>query len=299
MSDLVAPTQKLLADGPLPLKVVAERLKLNGQLNEETLALVEEEGDEVIGYELEYQLDLEDSIWMSGREYDADRILAWGGQLLDRVVLTHRLTAHEVAGDEVTWWPDLGILDWAARCRLETSAGESLRIRLDAGMPGDDASVCVGPKGWLAEFTAGDLVAFRRRGVAIEVFAAEAPAAGRAETEALRTAAERWIQPGEVDELFPVMADALIADGSAFREPVRPVVELRGKLGTSMRVASISATPRLPPSRRPGGSASGQSGTSSPRCRGSFAGRYSTCGCLSSPVRRLFPAGGSRSTRSS
>ena len=91
----------------------------------------------------------------------------------------------------------------------------------------------VGPAGWLAEFSPGDLVAFTRRGALIEVAPAGAHVAdGAPEAARLR---ERYdaIAEGaaEAVEIDIVVLDALIHDVDLWATPTRPIGDVLGDAG--------------------------------------------------------------------
>ena len=90
----------------------------------------------------------------------------------ERLVLTHRLADHEVAGDRLDLDPDLAAMARLARVDggLHTSDGARLRLREQrvrgAGRGGGIlfTTHLEGPAGWLAPFAPGELVAASAEG---------------------------------------------------------------------------------------------------------------------------------------
>ena len=93
--------------------------------------------------------------------------------LLDGIVLTHRISAAEIAGGFLELDPDLGLLYEFVRSGPPLASGGSIRQATvsettQLGLPGDRI-VVVGPTGWLGEFEAGDLGAVLVRRGALQL----------------------------------------------------------------------------------------------------------------------------------
>ncbi|MEJ7766116.1 MAG: SEC-C metal-binding domain-containing protein, partial [Acidimicrobiales bacterium] len=173
-----------------------------------------------------------DAIWVT-----SDEVLALYEPLLERLVLTHRLTADDCRLGEVPCMPDLVILEWAEGGEgLDLPGGGNLVYRPSPRfVPGTDNSTFAGPDGWLDGFQAGDLIAFTCAGGGARVERVGEPADDVLEAGLLRDLAERCIPNGSSEEAVPLLLDALVADAKAFRQPVRPVEELLQAAGFERR----------------------------------------------------------------
>ena len=109
----------LLAEGPLPMADVLRQLDAVSMLNElrDDGVLDEDFGEAVIDEVL-----TTDDLWAT-----PDRTLARTDVLLDGLILTHRLTADELADGEVLLTPDLVVLDWGHGSGIGLTAGGELR----------------------------------------------------------------------------------------------------------------------------------------------------------------------------
>lgn len=218
----------LLADGPLPMGELIERLDAMGALDE-----LRDDGvaDETMTHALLDEVMLTELVWVSA----SDRV-GLPAQLAEGLMLTHRLTAEEIERGEVLAVPDLSILDAGGDVdALELAGGGRLEYRVGLRAPGEDDSVVSGPEGWLRDFAPGDLVAFARRGSSVSVERAGEPAGDEREVELLRRAAAGRIPPGEGEEAYPLLLDAITDDPGSFRRPVRPASELLEAAGLERR----------------------------------------------------------------
>ncbi len=157
-------------------------------------------------------------------------------ELADGLAFTHRVTSEEVAGDMLDLVPDLSLLDLGSS-GLSTSAGP-LRVKFDRGdtSPYSADGSWVGPNGWLHGFAPGDLVVFRRVGDEVVLGVATEVGDGEAEVVALRDAFEIEVgyDAGLGQEPEFLLRNAVLADDSLFRTPVRPVSELLADAGLSV-----------------------------------------------------------------
>lgn len=211
--------KELLQAGPLPMAILLERLNELGLLDYLRAEGVTEAalGEAVIG-----DVIVSNAIWPT-----PDRVLALAAQLTDGMVLTHRLTAEELEGDEVLITPDLVVLGWDSPDGLGlVSGGRLQRLPARVHVPGEDRSTLAGPDGWLDDFGEGDLIAFTRRGGSVSVARVDDLGDDDREVGLLRAAVGTRIPAGQGEEAVPLILDALTADPGAFRFPVRPLGEL-------------------------------------------------------------------------
>ncbi|TQM02064.1 SEC-C metal-binding domain-containing protein [Pseudonocardia kunmingensis] len=156
--------------------------------------------------------------------------------LTDGIVLTHRLSADELAAEHLDLGTDLaGFL----RCPDARVAGGPLHVDEAGDDTGaDEPAQWGGPPGWLAEFAAGALLAVRATAdgaVSLSVLDHE-PAAEPELVAALRAIYEAELaEPG-----LPVPAELLVlgllhADRAAFAEPRPPLTELAAAAGLLRR----------------------------------------------------------------
>lgn len=215
--------QAILTDGPLPLPDLVERLDAKGLMS----GLRDDGiGDDELSSVLIEEL-LGDDVWLT----PDDRVFS-SAPLTDGMVLTHRLSEEELDTGLVGFEPDLVAVDWAAPHGLEL---EGLEPPGGKGRLVDRSGSLDGPDGWLAPFRAGDVVAFRRRGLSVEIFAATELADGQPEVDGLRDTIAGRIRVGEGAEALPFLMDALAADAKAFRRPVPPLGELLERAGLERR----------------------------------------------------------------
>ena len=217
----------VLSEGPLHRDALVERLDRAGHLDALRADGVDEED---LAEAVEDELLCTDAVWSSAAD-----VLALSSHLTDGLVLTHRLTSDEITRGEVVMTPDLVVLDWDDLDGLELAGGGLLERRLGAHVPGEDNSVLAGPGGWLSVFAPGDIVAFVRTGQSVRVEPAGSLGDDRHEVDLLRGAIDGVIPPGGSDEAFPFILDALTADPTAFRHPVRPLGELLQAAGLEQR----------------------------------------------------------------
>lgn len=145
--------------------------------------------------------------------------------LADGLVFTHRLTRDEVEGDMVEMNPDLAGLDLGTR-HIHGPDGP-ITLEFDRSGYSPHGSL-VGPPGWLAAFSPGDLVAFRRSGDSVTVEAAGDVEDGTDEAAALQRAFEEVVGFEEEigQEPWIILEEMLVTDPGLFRRPVRPISEL-------------------------------------------------------------------------
>ncbi|MFQ5522881.1 MAG: SEC-C metal-binding domain-containing protein [Acidimicrobiia bacterium] len=166
------------------------------------------------------------------------------GDLLDGLVLTHRLDEDEIRTGLVSATPDLvGIeidldpipLAAGGTARLEFNHGDETRFH--------DQGSFEGPSGWLDGFSAGDLVAFVRVGDALNLEAV-AEVGDPAEEVAALSAAFTGLfdRPGIGAEPSEILLEAIIEHPDLFRRPVLPLGELLGRAGLEVRGAWAGPT---------------------------------------------------------
>lgn len=233
-----------LADGPLPLRHVIDRLAADGLLDElieDTADLDDEDVVEVVG-EVLYD---HDGVWLGPSER-----LARLDQLLHGRVLTHRLTEAELAAGWLDADPDLDLLGWARVGPVPLAAGGDLVAEFTPDDDLDDLEEAsedegagppvpnhrwVGPEGWLDGFDAGALLAVRSTPDGVALSVVDQPVDDELERAALAVAVEHRIPPGRGEEGTPIVLDALVVDREAFTRPVRPIGELLTALGLERR----------------------------------------------------------------
>ncbi|HEX3567927.1 MAG TPA: SEC-C metal-binding domain-containing protein [Acidimicrobiales bacterium] len=234
VDDLFEYAMAVLAEGPLPLGALVERLDQAGRLDGLRADGLDEEE---LPRAVEEEILVTDAVWSSSTD-----VIALFSHLTEGLVLTHRLTADEVANGEVALTPDLVVLDWDDGDGLELADGSLLVHQPGVHIPGEDHAVLVGPDGWLGGFAPGDLVAFVRTGRSVRVEPAGAPGDDQREVELLRGAVDGWIEPDGCEEAVPIVLDALTSDPTAFRRPVRPLGELLQSAGLEQRGFSFGRT---------------------------------------------------------
>ena len=237
-----------LVDGPVLVDDVLAVGADAGIVDPALLELGPDDLDEVVGELLDDILLLEPELWAAGRWVDrVERVLA--GR-----VFTHRLTADEVARGWIDPWPDLRML------HVDHDDPDPLA---PASAPGDTAGEGAGPDGpafdqrdgdrlllpadrW-SGLAAGDLIAVRRRGGAVEVepVAEASLEPGQAEQDVLVDAVADTFGPDwGVPVVFAVM-DALMEHPALFTEPVPPIRELAAAAGLSTDGLGVGRADRI------------------------------------------------------
>lgn len=158
-------------------------------------------------------------------------------ELLEGLVLTHRLTGEELQRGMVEVEPDLGEVATAASLTL--SQGGLLDVHYDWGDTEDyhPGGSLVGPNGWLTRFTPGDLLAFRLRRGGLELMVVADPGPGHTEQQALLRAFDEALAGRQMVGIHTslLVDEALMADRTLFRAPVLPVSELLEAAGLEVR----------------------------------------------------------------
>lgn len=204
---------ELLADGrPMLIDEFIDALVASTDLGE--LAAAEGITPEIYFEEIR---PVEDLIWDQG-----DHVIRLDTRI-DRVVLTHRLTAEEIETDELTAYPDLGLFDFDSN-EVRTADGVELTTRR--------WDTWVGPPGWLSAFEPGDLIAVRRSDRRLALEAIDANSDGDREAQALENAwaAERRDENTLV-ALGILVTWTIATDPDAFSQPVPPIDELVERIG--------------------------------------------------------------------
>lgn len=218
------------AAAPMPLWAVFTKLDERGRLD-----YLRQEGvpEDELAAALVEEIAATDEFWLDSD----DKIVGLADQLTHGMVLTHRLGAEELEAGDVRANPDLDVLDCNAvdglalvngGGRLVTGAGPAARR-------GEDSTVFYGPEGWLDPFEVGDVLSFTRRGTTVEVALATELVDDEHEVDLLRQVVDSRLRPGESEEAYPLVLDALLLDPGAFRRPMRPVGELLEAAGLERR----------------------------------------------------------------
>ena len=136
--------------------------------------------------------------------------------------------------------PDLVAIDWGVD-ELRLGGGTMLvRFPFDDTPGADERGSFLGPEGWLAGFSAREVVAFRRAGDGVEVERAELAGSGDAEAVAIRHAFDARLRSPEAGmEPFEPLLDAMVDDPTLFRTPAPPLAELLVSTGLELRGAYI------------------------------------------------------------
>lgn len=234
---LVESVMRMLESGPLPISEVVRRLDEHALLEELRGECADEEdlGEAVID-----ELLVSDAVWATPAG-----VVARTDRLLDGFVLTHRVTARELANGELNLCPDLVIIDWNQRDGLALAGvGRLLRVPTRVPRPGFDDSTLSGPDGWLDEFAPGDVLAFTRTADGLSVGLADVLSDDTAEVSALRASVESRLGEGEGEEAVAIVLDAVTAAPGTFRRPVRPLGELLEAAGLERRGFSFGRVGR-------------------------------------------------------
>jgi hypothetical protein len=156
--------------------------------------------------------------------------------LVDGCVLTHRLSVVEQAGAHLDLEPDLD----AFRRLPQPRVGDVALVR--------DDERWWGPTGWLADLTAGSLLAVRATEdgeVTIDALSTE-PAAPVGLVEALRGCYDAEIEePGLPVDGEPLVAGLLSRDAATFAEPRPPLSELAEAAGVERRGGEFAHDPSI------------------------------------------------------
>ncbi len=233
-----------LARMPLPARSRVERAFLAGvaegprsseDLDSEVAAAVGlDVADPVASYWLgsaEDQLVLADRLGYVATS-DGERLCS-PRQVCQGLVVTTRLETLDVP-DTLDLATDLAVLRYAAR-PLRTDDGEPV-VEQDG--------YAYGPEGWLAAFTAGDLVAVTVDGGRLRLaLVDELPTGGEvdAAVATIRAAYDREVADVELPiELAALVVSARVADPTAFSGPLPPLVELVERAGLERRGSVVA-----------------------------------------------------------
>ncbi len=169
---------------------------------------------------------------------DEDRVVLYA-DLLDGLVLTHRVGEDEISGGLVCATPDLiGIETDLDPLPLEAGGSVSLQFDFGDGPRYHEHGSLVGPQGWLDRFEPGDLVAFTRVGELLRLDTVTKPANASEELSALADAFESVTGSlGVAAEPHKILERALIDNPGLFRRPLLPLGELLGAAGLEVRGA--------------------------------------------------------------
>lgn len=174
--------------------------------------------------------DFDDGTW----QFPADQRLVNLPQFTDGVVLTHRLTAGELATGRLARNPDFDFALFTSNRRV---VGDGVIDHFDD--PGySPPTTLTGPEGWLAGLHEGDVVAITLRAPDKAEFAAVDPGAlgdGDREVQALSAAWATLADRHDDGHLgtVEVVAAAFGHDGGIFRRAVPPLTELVARAGFS------------------------------------------------------------------
>jgi SEC-C motif len=229
----------LLTHGPLTVEALAEHVA--AELPGLAAELAGDEPDADLVEELTFTTREADEFWRL-----PDGRLAPVLHHLRRATFTHRLTAAELEREAVDLCPDLVALALprsvvlASGSELRTADGE------DDARGAAEGSL-LGPPGWLADLSAGDLVAVRYDGEAAQlerITGAELDdAAARTLSDALARAFGAL--PGDrAPEAHQVVVDTMGTDAASFAVPVAPLTELLQAAGLQVREAWVGPAGR-------------------------------------------------------
>ncbi len=224
-----AAAYEALADGPMGLGELADRLRRSG-----ALAHLDGLDDGALAEEIDEILLDTDDTWMS-----EEGMVALTDKMLDGAVFSHRLTESEIERGVIDATPDLGAVDFGLAEGLETSDGEKIECRypFDGEEELDENGSYVGPADWLASFGADEVVCFQRAGKTVLVEKSSGLGSGESEELALRRAFGSRHVEGVGVEPDELVLDALCHDPSLFSSPIGPVGELLERAGLERRGA--------------------------------------------------------------
>lgn len=172
-------------------------------------------------------IDESDAIWGS-----ASGLFNRTDKMLEGACLTHRLTSAEIENDLIDIVPDLDGLGFNLE-RIYVSDNQELRIifrEMDRIESASAHGSFLGPRGWLKDFSPGDLIAFRRNGETLSIFKPKEIYRGDEEQVALLRAFNSLYNNGRGVEPMEILLDAMCENPSLFRYPVPPIQELTQSL---------------------------------------------------------------------
>lgn len=240
---MVAAAIAELADGPLLTTTLVRRLSDAGVL----APYGTDDPDELLDA-VEEDLLCEIGLWVWRQ------LTASAAQILDRRTFTHRLTAAEHAAGILQMTPDLSHLDLdlGDDDDMVLTTGGVANLVEQSTLEGGTITVIEGPDGWLAGLEPGELLGLTWIDGELAVAAVEPDTLGdgRAEAETLAHMVRRYLRPGHGTEVFPAVADLLVASAAVdnpaleagdgldpavpsglFRQPVPPLGELLADAG--------------------------------------------------------------------
>ncbi|MEZ5409472.1 MAG: SEC-C metal-binding domain-containing protein [Acidimicrobiales bacterium] len=238
-----------LADGPVPVDELLAAAAEAGLVDRQILDLDPDGLDELTAELLDDLLTFDPELWATDRSIDrVERVLA--GR-----VFTHRVTADELARGWIDPWPDLRVLnvdhddpDPFAAPRAEDGTGPAGPApATEAAFDQVDGDRLLLPAEQWPSLAAGDLVAVRRRGAAVDVepVAPSSVDSGQAERQALAAAVAAGPGPASGVPVVFALMDALMEDPALFTRPVPPVRELAAAAGLSTDGLGIGPADRI------------------------------------------------------
>jgi hypothetical protein len=165
---------------------------------------------------------------------------------VDGAVATRRLTAAELDAGAVTVEPDLALLLVPDVDEYVVAGGGVARLLLrtvDADVPDLDGDwILVGPAGWLGEFAAGDVVAFRVTTDTLSVHRAQAAASDETAVDVLAQCFDALCDDeNDVVESSDLLLLALVEYPPALRQVLRPLSQLYAEIGLEVHGEWVGA----------------------------------------------------------
>ena len=224
---------ELEASGALPLRELARRVGRRPGLPHPAELGADDWEDAVDDVLLET-----DETWMS------EAGVVWLlDDLLDGVVLTHRLGQDEKRHGLVALSPDLPGLGYGMDRPPLLRSGGALKVVFDnEGVEGaDENGSLVGPPGWLDQFPGEALLAFRLAGRSVELTTVEVSDDAGADPRigSLRAMFDELYDAGVGVEAEALLLEAIAEDPGPWRDPRPPVVDLLEAIGLELRGAWV------------------------------------------------------------
>ena len=165
-------------------------------------------------------------------DYEED-VVVRSADVLEGLVLTHRLTTEEQQRGLLAAMPDLFTFIWD-NLALDDGGG-SIDLKYDWGEEPryHPYGSLQGPPGWLDGFSPGDLLSFTYRSGGVRLEVVTEPGDGAAEQTAMAEVFEERVAaaPEVSFDVNILINKAIITDQGLFRSPVRPIGDLLDAAG--------------------------------------------------------------------